>query len=427
MLSRRRLWKQRLCWYENTRRILQLLFFLIAIMLLIVFSFVNQILPPVVVFGGNTESIPTIDRIKSIQASYLGHDLGEIQHPIEVKHRFMKQRRRPEPRNVSKNVYDFDKSEVPFVITVYKRLDYLKEVIRSILASDFPRHRVPLIISHDGYVPAMINYVETLKAEFPFLMQIVHPFSCYDHPDSFPGNDTSLNVNYDGDAFGHLRSGLATCCKHHFSWLLTSIFTKIHELDHIDNFLFSEEDYVVAPTIYKAIVNGLNAIEEVEHESNLEYFGLELTVTFGNNRPVLERLDTDAWRSSAFLSGPMTLSRRVFSKIQKHAATYCGMDGFDEYNWDWTLVHMQSLGYIPHTVLLPGAKHPLVEHIGIQDGLHTHKAYNFSSVETLNVVFHGTRVYVEDVNPPERKEQGFGGWGHPADKNHCMSLFESSA
>jgi Glycosyl hydrolases family 38 N-terminal domain/N-acetylglucosaminyltransferase II (MGAT2)/Alpha mannosidase middle domain/Glycosyl hydrolases family 38 C-terminal domain len=379
----------------------------------------DELQHPIELFGKHTNKLPTIERPKSIQFSG--------RQPDETLRHYRNMNGEPTARNVSKKVYDYDKAEVPFVIMVFKRLDYLKKVIHSILESDFPRHRVPLIISHDGHVPEMMDFVASLKTEFPFLIQIVHPFSCYDHPDSFPGNDTSLNVNYEGDAFGHLRSGVVTCCKHHFTWLLTSIFTKIHELDHIDNFLFSEEDYVVAPTIYVAILNGLNAIEEFENGSSIEYFGLELTETVGNRRPVIRRSDTDAWRSSAFLSGPMTLSRRIFRKIQQHAATYCGVDGFDEYNWDWTIVHMQSVGSIPHTVLIPGAKHPLVEHIGIKDGLHTHRVYNVSTVRALNVSFHGTRVYVEDVKPPPNVNQGFGGWGHPADKNHCMSLFGSPA
>jgi hypothetical protein len=97
---------------------------------------------------------------------------------------------------------------------VYKRVDYLKRMIDSLRNSDFAKDNVPLIISHGGRLPEMVEYAESLKEEFDVL-QLFHPFSCYDHPDSFPGDDVSLNDGYKGDTYGNPRTASITCYKHH--------------------------------------------------------------------------------------------------------------------------------------------------------------------------------------------------------------------
>jgi hypothetical protein len=45
-------------------------------------------------------------------------------------------------------------------------------------------------------------YVEELKTEFN-VIQLFHPHSCFEHPDSFTGNDNKLNEGYGGDSFGN--------------------------------------------------------------------------------------------------------------------------------------------------------------------------------------------------------------------------------
>ena len=48
-----------------------------------------------------------------------------------------------------------------------------------------------------------------------------------------------------------------------------------------DAFFFLEEDYVVAPTIYKTILNGMNLIKFSEKQPQQGYFGFALDTTEG--------------------------------------------------------------------------------------------------------------------------------------------------
>jgi hypothetical protein len=44
--------------------------------------------------------------------------------------------------------------------------------------------------------------------------------------------------------------------------------------------------------------------------------------------------------------------------------------------------------------------------------------------ETLETRFKGKRFYGSAKVAREEKRKGFGGWGHPADQNHCMQLLK---
>ena len=85
----------------------------------------------------------------------------------------------------------------------------------------------------------------------------------------------------------------------------------------------------MAPTIFQAVVNGLNAIDEFNGSMNADFLGVGLT----SARKSSLGAHRDAWYLQAFATGPMTLDRSSFAKIREHADAYCGIDGFDEYNW----------------------------------------------------------------------------------------------
>jgi Glycosyl hydrolases family 38 N-terminal domain/N-acetylglucosaminyltransferase II (MGAT2) len=315
-------------------------------------------------------------------------------------------------RNITANHYSSQKIIVPFVFMVYRRVDYLKVAMESLLRSDFPREKVPIIISHDGHVPEVMAYVDSLRRYFQ-VVQLFHPHACYDHPDTFPGNDPNLNVGYAGDAFGNPRNFIFTCCKHHFTWLLNVVFTDTTFVaGNVDTFLFLEEDYIVAPSVYRAIAMGLNAMDQFEAATKGGFLGIALEPT-----KHLVQLTSDDWFVEAFRTGPMTLHRLTYQKLQENAAIYCGLDGFDEYNWDWSLVHVQNAVSFPHTVLVPAI--PLAKHIGFTGGMHNHTEQRVDPLTS----FCGTRIMgTLTVNPRQIGINGNGGWGHPADQSHCMSL-----
>lgn len=315
-----------------------------------------------------------------------------------------------------------DDTNVPFVIMVYKRVDYLQQSVESIRNSDFPAKRLPLVISVDGHVQEVIDYVESLKDEFQIEL-LVHPFSCHDHPKSFPGDDPKLNEGYKGDKYHNPRTAKITCCKHHFTWLLSTVFS-MDKLVPFETFVFLEEDYVVAPSIYKSVAAGLDAMEELKEETNGGFLGISFDPTHGGMKSLGKGASPEFWSATQFISGPMTLNRSTFLKIKENSDSYCGVDGFDEYNWDWTFVHMGVKKILPHTVLEPTQM--LTKHIGLEGGMHEHKKTAKQRTQLLDTEFVGTK-FRGSLKFPARTAKPNGGWGHPADKDHCMNVLKGTA
>jgi len=316
--------------------------------------------------------------------------------------------------------YHKDAPIVPFVYMVHKRLDMLKVAMDSLRASDFDRKQVPLVISHDGHVSEVVSYVEELKSEFN-VIQIFHPYSCFEHPTSFPGSDESLNTVYAGDFYGNKRSGMVTCCKHHFTWMIKTVFAMDFPGQDVDAVAFFEEDYVVSPTIYETVVSGLNLYDKLSHEKDEEkgFFGVVLEGRVSRHEVVAE-----GWYIKDFSSGPMVLTRDTYKSLVKNANEFCT---YDDYNWDWSIVHLMNEGLLPSRVLYPSI--PQVMHVGIVGGIHAGKLSRWQLYATMNskfpLPFHGTKFVgaTKEVNQTVPKEP-FGGWGHEADHKHCLEMLQ---
>lgn len=307
---------------------------------------------------------------------------------------------------------------------VHDRAHYLKAAMESLSLSDFPNATVPVIISHDGKVPEVVDYVNSLKEEGGFrVIQLFHPFACYDHPNDFPGNDTGLNEGYEGDSYGNPRTWSVTCAKHHFTWLLTTVFAMDFGDGVVDNFLFMEEDYVVAPTVYSTIIGGLNAMDQFSNLTSSGFLGVGLVA--GKMQKV-SRFRTSSFNAAAFTTGPMTLSRDVFLKLQASPSDYCLVD---EYNWDWSIVHTAYLGHLPHTMIFPGKQQAM--HIGVEGGMHNEllsaqDRRKALAKDPFDLKFAGTDFCDLGAIPMIQHSKGFGGWGHAKDMSHCLSFFSNN-
>ena len=333
--------------------------------------------------------------------------------PVEVK------------RQGESNPHEIDQDDgddIAAVYMVYKRADYLKKAIDTLRESDYPK-TLPVIISHDGHDKTIVDYVESIKSEFN-IVQLFHPFSCAEHTDTFPGNDPKLNENYNGDTYGNKRDSKITCAKHHFSWMINEVFQS-KELMAIGGFLFLEEDYIVAPTVYEIIKKGFAYIDS--NGSREEFFGLTLDPTDGYAYSAPP--EGSSWVERHFVTGPMAIRRDIFAKISSHAKDFCK---FDDYNWDWSLVNLMSKGYVPFKVLCPSSLQ--AAHIGLEGGMHGDAVMDKRRIKRMRKLLDKNGklgAYHRDVgvpgtqriSPPENKD-GFGGWGHPADQEHCMKLFE---
>lgn len=92
---------------------------------------------------------------------------------------------------------------------------------------------------------------------------------------------------------------------------------------------------------------------------------------------------------------------------------------------DWSLVHLQSHLKLPALVLIPTKIQ--VKHIGVTEGMHEMDDKKKKRMKRLKFPeqFNPTRVYVDPDNIPNRRSRkGFGGWGHPADHQHCLQILE---
>jgi len=300
---------------------------------------------------------------------------------------------------------------VPFVYMVHNRVDYLKSAIDSLRASDFPTN-MPLIISHDGNVPDAMAFVQSLKDEFN-VIQLFHPYACFDHPNSFPGNDPSLEESR--DTYGNPRSAWATCAKHHWTWMMDSVWRMSLRKSSVKYIFFMEEDYIVSPTIYSTITTGLQLMERSDKPEN--YFGLIMDVTNGSVDQSYPNLD--GWIERRFRTGPMVMQRRSWGKIIESRKEFCT---FDDYNWDWSLVHLQSQKLIPDLVLAPSI--PQVKHIGVV-GMHggaTYKAVQKANIREVFNTFNGKDIVYHDSNIIYSRPNG--GWRHPMDQSHCLEILK---
>ena len=183
-----------------------------------------------------------------------------------------------------------------------------------------------------------------------------------------------------------------------------------------DAFLFLEEDYTVAKNIYENILTASDLLLNGVDKDDL--FGITLDPTDGNAAPDKSSF-VDGWFVRGFVSGPMVLTRNIWNKIQTNAKEFCQ---YDDYNWDWSLVHMMNVNLIPGFVIT--STKILVKHIGY-DGMHG-GSINVAKRKrmeesTLPTEFHGTSYFpLVKGATPLRKPKAFGGWGHPMDQNHCM-------
>jgi hypothetical protein len=327
----------------------------------------------------------------------------------------------PFAQSVGKQMTFLDSTPiVPVVIMVFKRVDYLMQCINSIRQSDMDQKRVPIIISQDGDVPEMTDYVNKLKEEF-IVYRIVHSSSCYEHPDDFPGDSKGkLNQGFKGDSYGNPREGRVTCCKHHFTWMLKTVFEDL-KFDHpVNNFLFIEEDYILGFNFYETIVRGLEFWSIAKTGSKDEsLFGISLDPTDGNSRGARSYKEPGMYMLP-FVSNPIVLGREMYAEFKKHAKEYCE---FDDYNWDWSIVHLQAKSLLPRIVLAP--THPQAKHIGVEGGMHKMKEKQVKRMEMTQFQpdFHPTKLHPVVWSFPRRKQRkGFGGWSHPADINHCKQV-----
>lgn len=124
----------------------------------------------------------------------------------------------------------------------------------------------------------------------------------------------------------------------------------------------------------------------------------------------------------------ISFNRENFIKIKNAAKDFCE---FDEYNWDWSTIHLQSLGHLPKITLAPVI--PRAFHLGTC-GTHAQgRKCELDSADIAKLERYNKQIEDNDGSNWEKYHiasgrafgghtKGYGGWAHPADHKHCMSL-----
>eukprot|EP00939_MAST-03C_sp_MAST-3C-sp1_P005000 g5000.t1 len=294
---------------------------------------------------------------------------------------------RPPPQPLSPPV-------IPFVIMAHDRVEYMRQTMESIARSDVPRNN-PIVVSLDGHVPEMMEYIDSVRDRFDITL-VHHPNACHDNPNQFPARDDSLNENFAGDQYGNPRSEWATCAKHHWWWMMHRVWAMGYDV-----IFQTEEDYEVAPTIFETLRTGLGLCQWPD------CFGVlaEANRGKGNDKGAEE------WTFECFQTGPVAIRRQAWNALRSAREDFCT---FDEYGWDWSVVHTMAIGKVPHKVVAPTKRQ--VRHIGMK-GMHGREV-----VARPVGPFHGTTVRKGAKVPAVRKHKGNGGWAHPKDHEHCLQM-----
>jgi hypothetical protein len=89
---------------------------------------------------------------------------------------------------------------------------------------------------------------------------------------------------------------------------------------------------------------------------------------------------------------------------------------------------------LPFKTLVP--RKAQVAHIGLKGGLHEKSMVGVKAIDTGIIdeleAFHGRLSGPADklgrfMENLKKHDEGYGGWGHPADHEHCINLFEESS
>lgn len=327
------------------------------------------------------------------------------------------------------------------VIQVHKRIVYFKELLDSLQHAKGIEN-VLLVISHDFYLDSLNALIRQIK--FCQVIQIFFPYSLQLYPDQFPGQSLNdcprdikkkdaiekgcLNAEHP-DQFGHYREAPVTMIKHHWWWKINMVFDELLATkEHNGPVLFIEEDHYVSPSFY----NDLMQLHKLKHTEPRCTDSCEI-LTLGsyskkeNYQTHGERVLHGVWISTQHNMG-MAMYRSTWQKLKICAAVFCT---FDDYNWDWTLMHL-SKTCIGKILTVLHYELPRIYHIG-DCGLHHTKSCD--SKDTLNKVkriiennkdflFNKNVIVLDDLSKHNAQKPN-GGWGDVRDHELCLNFVKA--
>ncbi|XVE78311.1 hypothetical protein DITRI_Ditri13aG0134400 [Diplodiscus trichospermus] len=341
----------------------------------------------------------------------------------------LEKRNRLPPRN--RDLYPkLAKDHITIVLYVHNRPQYLQVVVKS-LSKVVGISETLLIVSHDGYFEEMNKVVEGIK--FCQAKQIFAPYSPHVFTDSFPGvssNDCKekddagkKHCSGNPDQYGNHRSPRIVSLKHHWWWMMNTVWDGLKETrGHDGHILFIEEDHFIYPNAYR----NLQLLVSLKPNKCPDCYAANLAPCDVNSRGegwdslVAERMGNVGY----------AFNRTIWRKIHRKAREFCF---FDDYNWDitmWATVY-PSFGSPVYTLRGPRTS---AVHFG-KCGLHQGQGQSNACIDNglVNIQVDDSdkvpnirtewdvRVY---HNQPGYKAgfKGWGGWGDDRDRQLCLNF-----
>ncbi|KAJ3695626.1 hypothetical protein LUZ60_001003 [Juncus effusus] len=336
--------------------------------------------------------------------------------------------RRP-PRNT--HLFpSLSKDHIKIVLYVHNRPKYLKIVVDSLSQVEGISETL-LIVSHDGYFPEMDRIIQEIK--FCQVKQIFAPYSPHLYTNIFPGvspgdckekeNPSEKNCKGNTDQYGNHRSPKIVSLKHHWWWMMNTIWDGLSETRNFNgHILFIEEDHFILPNAYKNI----QVLTELKPKKCPECYAANLAPSDVNSRGegwdllIAEKMGNIGY----------SFNRTVWRKIHAKAKEFCN---FDDYNWDITMWATVYPSFKTPVFTLRGSRSSAI-HFG-KCGLHQGQKSNAVCVDEGELKF---RIEESDKVCNVKKEwgvhffrkqsgyqagfKGWGGWGDERDRQLCFNF-----
>lgn len=388
--------------------------------------------------------------------------------PQNVVSRLMVELNQAPPRN--QDLFPvLEEDRIVIVMYVHNRPRYLQLALEGLSQID-GINRTLLVISHDGFYQKMNELVKGVR--FCQVKQLYFPYSPHNFAAdaAFPGasprdcqgkqlrlpfagmaEPPGPNCTGDPDSYGSYRSTRIVSLKHHWWWLMNTVWdglTETRALPQAAHVSFLEEDHYTMPNAYgtlRALVRAKAARCPECIAVNLAPSDYRRRGQGARRRLVAERMGNLGY----------TFNRTIWERIHASAEAFCM---YDDYNWDFALSEGVLATWNESAVFSLCWSRPSAVHFG-KCGLHQGapaakgragaKGHGSSSAaagctegqpqrpqvlavdRTVGVTPDAPMQQLKFRRPTRRKGfKGYGGWGDPRDHQLCRlfgRMYRSSA
>uniref|UniRef100_M8CM06 Alpha-1,6-mannosyl-glycoprotein 2-beta-N-acetylglucosaminyltransferase n=1 Tax=Aegilops tauschii TaxID=37682 RepID=M8CM06_AEGTA len=263
--------------------------------------------------------------------------------------------------------------------------------------------------------------------------QIFAPYSPHLFPDSFPGvapgdcrdKDRAAEKRCRGepDQYGNHRSPRIVSLKHHWWWMMNTVWDGMEETRDFDgHILFIEEDHYIFPNAYR----NAQLLVDLKPKKCPQCYAVNLA-------PSDVKAKGEGWESMvAEKMGNIgyAFNRTVWRKIHAKAKQFCD---FDEYNWDitmWATVY-PSFGAPVYSLRGPRRSAAHFGKCGLHQGQDSSSvcvdngagAIELDAIDKVPNIKADWPVHIIRKQPGYQAGfKGWGGWGDRRDRELCLSF-----